>query len=168
MSHTTGVAGAGKSMIVLLGPLQMLATCTSITLDSGLKSRVKGDVVKIGEVARNAGVSIDTVRFYERRGVLPAPERQPSGYRTFTESAVARIKMTRALQDMGFTLDEVIDALRAHDAGGATCDSERWRLEAVVDRIDARIAGLRRARRNTMKILEECRAGRCQFASPSC
>lgn len=122
--------------------------------------------MKIGEAAREAGVSIDTVRFYERRGVLPAPERQPSGYRVFTEAAVARIRMTRALQDLGFTLDEVIDALRAHDAGGATCDSERWRLEAVVDRIDARIADLRRVRRNTMKALEECRAGRCRLASP--
>ena len=119
--------------------------------------------MKIGEVARKAGVSIDTVRFYERRGVLPAPQRQPSGYRTFTDATVTRIKMTRELQDLGFTLDEVIDALRAHDAGGATCDSERWRLEAVVDRLDARIAELRRARRNTMKVLDECRAGRCRF-----
>src|SRR6266487_5982261 len=89
--------------------------------------------MKIGQVAREAGVSIDTVRFYERRGVLPAPERRPSGYRMFTETAVPRIRMARSLQSLGFTLDEVIDALRAHDAGGATCDSERWRLEAVVE-----------------------------------
>jgi len=120
--------------------------------------------VKIGQVAREAGVSIDTIRFYERRGVLPAPERRPSGYRMFTEAAVQRIRTARSLQSLGFTLDEVIDALRAHDAGGATCDSERWRLEAVVDRIDARIAELRQARRNTMKILDECGAGRCRFA----
>jgi len=120
--------------------------------------------VKIGQVAREAGVSIDTVRFYERRGVLPAPDRRPSGYRMFTETAVQRIRMARSLQSLGFTLDEVIDALRAHDAGGATCDSERWRLEAVVDRIDTRIAELRQARRNTMKILDECDAGRCRFA----
>jgi DNA-binding transcriptional MerR regulator len=117
--------------------------------------------VKIGQVAREAGVSIDTIRFYERRGVLPAPERMPSGYRMFTEATVERIRMARELQSMGFTLDEVIDALGAHDAGGATCDSERWRLEAVVDRIDARIAELRQARRNAMTILGECRAGRC-------
>jgi DNA-binding transcriptional MerR regulator len=117
--------------------------------------------VKIGQVAREAGVSIDTIRFYERRGVLPAPERMPSGYRTFTEATVERIRMARTLQNMGFTLDEVIDALHAHDAGGATCDSERWRLEAVVDRIDARIAELRQARRNAAGILDECRAGRC-------
>ena len=120
--------------------------------------------MKIGQVAREAGVSIDTVRFYERRGVLRAPERRPSGYRMFTQSTVERIRMARALQNLGFTLDEIIDALRAHDDGVATCENERWRLEAVVDRIDTRIAELRRTRRNTMKIIEECRAGRCRFA----
>ena len=123
--------------------------------------------MKIGQVAREAGVSVDTIRFYERRGVLPAPERRPSGYRMFTEATVERIRMARGLQNMGFTLDEVIDALRAHDAGGATCDSERWRLEAVVDRIDARIAELQQARRNAMTILDECRAGRCCLTIPS-
>src|SRR5688572_8792507 len=100
--------------------------------------------MKIGEVARRAGVSVDTVRFYERRGVLPSAERRPSGYRMFSESTVERIRMARDLQDLGFTLDEIIDALQAHDDGGATCESERWRLEAVVDRLDARIADLRR------------------------
>ena len=120
--------------------------------------------MKIGQVAREAGVSIDTVRFYERRGVLPAPARRPSGYRAFTEATVQRIRLARSLQSMGLTLDEVIDALHAHDTGTATCDSERWRLEAVVDRIDGKIAELRRARRNTLKILADCRAGRCRLA----
>jgi DNA-binding transcriptional MerR regulator len=119
--------------------------------------------VKIGQVAQQAGVSVDTVRFYERRGVLPAAGRRPSGYRVFSESTVERIRTAKALQDMGFTLDEVIDALQAHDAGDATCDSERWRLEAVVDRIDAKIAELRRARRHAEGVLEACRAGRCQL-----
>jgi DNA-binding transcriptional MerR regulator len=122
--------------------------------------------VKIGQVAREAGVSIDTVRFYERRGLLPAPERRPSGYRSFPESTVERIRMARGLQGMGFTLDEIIDALRAHDTGTATCDSERWRLQAVVDRIDAKIAELRTTRDNTVKIIEECRTGRCRLKLP--
>jgi DNA-binding transcriptional MerR regulator len=121
-------------------------------------------VVKIGEVAREAGVSIDTVRFYERRGVLPASERRPSGYRVFTPSTVERIRMARALQALGFTLDQVIDMLHAHDAGAASCESERWRLEAALDRIDANIAELRRTRRDLRKVIEECRAGRCRFA----
>jgi DNA-binding transcriptional MerR regulator len=120
--------------------------------------------VKIGQVAQQAGVSVDTVRFYERRGVLPAAQRRPSGYRMFDESTVERIRTAKALQDMGFTLDEVIDALHAHDAGGATCDSERWRLEAVMDRIDAKIAQLQQARRHAMDVLKDCRAGQCRLA----
>ncbi|MGW4058577.1 MerR family transcriptional regulator [Amycolatopsis sp. NPDC004747] len=119
--------------------------------------------MKIGQVAKQAGVSVDTVRFYERRGVLPAAQRRPSGYRVFSESTVERIRTAKALQDMGLTLDEVIDALRAHDTGGATCESERWRLEAVVDRLAAKIAELERARHNALDILEDCRAGRCRL-----
>lgn len=121
--------------------------------------------MKIGQVAREAGVSIDTVRFYERRGVLPAAARRPSGYRVFTPAAVERIRMARALQDLGLTLDEVIDALHAHDQGGATCESERWRLEAVVERLDAKIAELRRARMAATRALEDCQNGRCRLTT---
>lgn len=119
--------------------------------------------MKIGEVAKAAGVTVDTVRFYERRGVLPAADRRPSGYRVFPQSTVERIQLARSLQGLGFTLDEVVDALRSHDAGGATCASERWRLEAVLDRIDARIAELRRVRRTTQGALRDCEAGRCRL-----
>lgn len=119
--------------------------------------------MKIGQVAQQAGVSVDTVRFYERRGVLPAADRKPSGYRVFGEATVERIRTAKALQDMGFTLDEVIDALHAHDAGGATCDSERWRLQAVVDRIDAKIVDLQQARRHALDMLQDCRTGQCRL-----
>jgi MerR family transcriptional regulator, copper efflux regulator len=120
--------------------------------------------VKIGEVAARAGVTIDTIRFYERRGVLPAAARRPSGYRDYPDSTVARIRMARDLQQLGFSLDEIIDALRAHDAGGVTCASELWRLGAVLDRIDARIADLRRTRRAVVATIADCSAGQCRFA----
>ncbi|MEV0388783.1 MerR family transcriptional regulator [Nonomuraea sp. NPDC050643] len=120
--------------------------------------------MKIGQVASEAGVSVDTVRFYERRGVLPAAERRPSGYRDFDAAAVERIRLAKSLQGLGLTLDEVVDALAAHDAGGTTCESERWRLEAVVDRIDAKMAELARARHAAVASLADCRAGRCRFA----
>ncbi|TDC06320.1 MerR family transcriptional regulator [Nonomuraea longispora] len=119
--------------------------------------------MRIGQVAQEAGVSVDTVRFYERRGILPAAERRPSGYRVFTTEAVERIRMAKALQELGFTLDQVIAALAAHDQGGATCDSERWRLEAVVNRLDVKIAELTRARRTAAAGLQDCRAGRCRL-----
>jgi DNA-binding transcriptional MerR regulator len=119
--------------------------------------------MKIGQVAQQAGVSVDTVRFYERRGVLPAAIRRPSGYRDFNESTVDRIRSAKAMQDLGFTLDEIVDALRSHDEGSATCASERWRLEAVVDRLDARIAELQRARAHAAGALDDCRTGQCRL-----
>ena len=123
--------------------------------------------MKIGQLARQAGVSVDTVRFYERRGVLPEPERRASGYRVYSASTVERLRMARQLQGLGLTLDEVVDALHAHDGGVATCESERWRLEVVVDRIDTRLAELRRVRANTVKALAECTDGRCRLAAPA-
>jgi len=117
--------------------------------------------MKIGEVARDAGVTVDTVRFYERRGVLPEPERQPSGYRRYTAGAAPRIRLAKSLQALGFTLDEVVDALRSLDAGDATCESERWRFERVLDRIDARLAELRRVRQDVVDVLDQTHAGRC-------
>lgn len=98
---------------------------------------------------------MDTVRFYERRGILPVARRRPSGYRVSDAAAVERIRMAKSLQELGFTLDEIVDALAAHDRGGATCDSERWRLEAVVNRIDAKIAELGRARRAAVETLSD-------------
>jgi len=121
--------------------------------------------MKIGQVASEADVTIDTVRFYERRGVLPEPRRRPSGYREYAPSTVERIRMARMLQALGFTLDEIIEMLQAHDAGTATCDSERWRLEGALGRIDAKITELRRTRRLITTALKGCRTGRCRFAS---
>ncbi|WP_170991212.1 MerR family transcriptional regulator [Herbidospora galbida] len=121
--------------------------------------------MKIGEVARAAGVTVDTVRFYERRGVLPRADRRPSGYRAFGPDAVDRIRQAKTLQELGFTLDDVVDALTAHDTGGATCDSERWRLESVVDRIDRRIADLTRVREAAAHALDDCRSGHCRLVT---
>jgi DNA-binding transcriptional MerR regulator len=120
--------------------------------------------MKIGQVADAAGVSVDTVRFYERRGVLPAPDRLPSGYRTYGSATVERIRLARRLQALGLTLDEVIDALHATDTGELSCESERWRLEAVLERIDTKMAELRAARREVRNVLAGCEQGCCVFA----
>ena len=117
--------------------------------------------MKIGKVAKEAGVSVDTVRFYERVGVLPEPVRRPSGYREYEAGTIARIKLTRELQAIGFSLPEVVDALAAHDAGGATCESERWRLEVVLDRVDERLAELTALRGRIVDARHACESGCC-------
>jgi len=124
--------------------------------------------MKIGQVAADADVTVDTVRFDERRGVLPPPDRRPSGYREYTADAVQRIRMARELQQLGLTLDEVVDALHAHDGGLDGEESQLWRREAVLGRINAKIADLEHTRRTITDTLAECRAGRCRFNPARC
>ena len=122
--------------------------------------------MRIGEVARRSGVSVDTVRFYERVGVLPPAEREPSSrYRDYAPATVDRIRLTRELQAIGFTLGDAVDALAAHDAGGATCESERWRLQAVLDRVDAKLAELEALRGRIVDAQADCEAGRCRLTT---
>lgn len=140
-----------------------------MTLDYGVESRVKGILVneqmlRIGALSRQTGVSIDAIRYYERRGVLPRATRTDSNYRLFPPECVDRLRMVRRLQGLGWTLDEVIDALQAHDTGDATCESERWRLEKVRERLDQRIDELVATRSELDALLEACLAGSCEFA----
>ena len=119
--------------------------------------------MKIGEVAEAAGVSVDTVRYYERRGVIPRPARTDSGYRTFGPTTIERIRLARRLQTLGLTLDEVTAALHIHDRGESSCADERWRLEVVLDRIDARVDMLLATRREVEAVLASCDRGACIF-----
>lgn len=116
--------------------------------------------MRIGQLAERAGVTPDTVRFYERRGVLPRPERLASGYRVYTEDTLERIRLAKALQANGFTLDEIIDALTSVDAG-TTCADERWRVERVLDRIERQLAELGAARDRVRDTLSACHHGDC-------
>jgi DNA-binding transcriptional MerR regulator len=121
--------------------------------------------MRVGEIARQAGVSVDTVRFYERVGVLPAPERTESGYRDYVPDTVERIRLTRELQAIGFTLADAVDALAAHDTGDATCESERWRLDAALARVDAKLTELEALRGRIVQAQEACASGDCMLTT---
>ena len=119
--------------------------------------------MRIGEFADAVGVSVDAVRFYERRGVLHPASRTSGGYRTFGQPDLERIRLARQLQQLGLTVGEVVEALTAHDTAGASCSSERWRLDQVETRIDAQLAELRRTRRLIRDARSDCDAGRCRL-----
>ena len=121
--------------------------------------------MKIGEFAAVAGVSIDAIRFYERRGVLRPAPRTPGGYRTFVQSDIDRVRLARQLQQLGLTINEVVDALAAHGRDGATCSSERWRLEQIDSRIDAQMTALKRTRQLIQDALAACDAGHCRLVA---
>ena len=117
--------------------------------------------LRIGEVAAGAGVGIDTVRFYERRGVLPPIERRSSGYRSFRPETVERIAFVKELQALGFSLDEVIELLKVIDSNGPTCATARGYAVATIDRIDAKIRALSETRQRLASVLQACEEGDC-------
>jgi DNA-binding transcriptional MerR regulator len=123
--------------------------------------------LSVGRVAARAGVKIDTVRYYERRGVLPVAERRPSGYRSFQPQAVDRIVFVKELQALGFTLDEIIDLLRLIDSEAATCASARPHVEITLQRVEAKIAALTAMRDRLAAVLRGCASGACTLEEVS-
>src|SRR5688572_16538183 len=83
--------------------------------------------LSIGQVAKAAGLGIETIRFYERQGLLAEPRRRSSGYRIYDESAVARLQFIRRAKDLGFTLGEIKSLLELRRDPGATAADVRQR-----------------------------------------
>ena len=132
----------------------------------GKDGEMPDHLLKIGQLSKQTGVSIDAIRYYERRGVLPLATRTESNYRLFTPDSADRLAIVHRLQEAGFTLEEIVGALHAHDLGAASCDSERWRLESVRDRIDRQVSALVGTLAQLDAMLEGCRSGSCEFVDP--
>ncbi|MFQ5344912.1 MAG: heavy metal-responsive transcriptional regulator [Mariprofundus sp.] len=111
--------------------------------------------MKIGELSRQTGVSVDTIRYYEQRGLIPAAERLPSGYRQYVSGDVSRLKFIVQAKDLGFTLEEIgqLLAIRADDRA---CDEVRAVAEAKAAEIDGRIRKLSRMRQTLLTLAEQC------------
>ncbi len=110
----------------------------------------------IGEVARRAEVNPQTLRYYERRGILPKPARSRSGYRTYTQDAVARVRFIKAAQGLGFSLSEIEELLRlAHDGPGR-CAAARALADEKIAGLDVRIAMLVALKHSLERLVATC------------
>ena len=79
--------------------------------------------MRVGEIAERAGVNVETLRYYERRGLLPAPERTPSGHRRYDEETVRLLRAIKEAQAVGFTLAEIAEYLRATRRSGSPSEA---------------------------------------------
>ena len=118
--------------------------------------------MRIGEVARACGVSVDTVRYYERLGLVSSSHRTSGGFREFAADAVARINDVRALQACGITL---VEAAQLLGTGAYTCVQAEDALGQVVSRIDAAIAQLAIVRSNAVTARARCLGTACAHAA---
>ena len=127
--------------------------------------------MKVGEVARRAGVNVETLRYYERRRLLPPPDREPSGHRRYDEDTVRFLRAIKEAQAVGFTLTEIGEYLRAARRSERPSETLRIRMASKIDEIDARIAGLRRMREELARVvgcacdsLDHCTCGAAYLA----
>ena len=102
--------------------------------------------MKIGELARQVGISAQAVRFYERAGLLHEPHRTLSGYRVYSAAELKRVRFIRKAKELGFSLTEIGDILRMHDAGQVPCAQVMAIAERHLRETDAEIKRLRRFR----------------------
>lgn len=110
----------------------------------------------IGDVAKRAGVHVETLRYYERRGLVREPPRTPSNYRVYPAETVRRVRFIKRAQELGFSLEEINDLLSLRAAPKARCGDVRRRAEAKLDDIDQKMRDLRRMKKALSGLVAQC------------
>lgn len=116
-------------------------------------------LLTIGQLAGRAGVGVETVRFYEREGLLDEPARRESGYRQYTENVVHRLRFIRRAKELGFTLNEIKELLSLRLDPSTTCADVKSRAEAKIKDVDEKLRTLQRMKRALARLTKSC-AGR--------
>ena len=109
-----------------------------------------------GQLAKQAGVNLQTVHYYERRGLLPEPTRRDSGYRQYGKDDVARIEFIKRAQELGFTLNEILELLNLRVDPDTPCALIKRRADLKVIDIEAKLRSLKRIKKALNKIAATC------------
>jgi MerR family mercuric resistance operon transcriptional regulator len=111
----------------------------------------------IGRLAKEAGVNLETVRYYERQGLMPRPSRTPSGYRMYPAEDIRRLKFIKRAQELGFSLREVRELISLRVSATATTATLRTRAEEKIADIEAKIKTLESMKESLCKLTQSCR-----------
>ncbi|GIX22445.1 MAG: MerR family transcriptional regulator [Gammaproteobacteria bacterium] len=109
----------------------------------------------IGALARAAGVGVETVRYYQRRGLLPCPARPPGGTRRYGATELARLRFIRRAKTLGFSLEEIAELLRLED--GLSCNEASAVARRRLTELRGRIAELQRIEATLAALLQRCK-----------
>jgi len=118
----------------------------------------------IGRLAESAQVNVETVRYYQRRGLMREPARPLGGVRRYSDDDVKRIRFIKRAQQLGFTLEEITNLLKLED--GRSCrETERLAQQKLI-LVEARLADLERLRKTLRELIGRCESGRGRIACP--
>jgi MerR family mercuric resistance operon transcriptional regulator len=112
--------------------------------------------LSIGKLAGETGVNVDTIRFWERQGLIPEPPRTAAGYRMYKHETVRRIHFIRHAKDLGFSLKETVELLSLRMDPGTRCSEVRERTEGKLADIDQKITTLKRMRKVLRRLADSC------------
>src|SRR5229473_2692676 len=112
--------------------------------------------ITTSQLAKRGGVNLQTIRYYERTGLLPKPPRSGSGYRQFSPESVRRVRFIKRAQELGFSLKEIKELLALRIAPGSTRTDVRKRAEARITDIDEKLQHLRSMRKALVRLTESC------------
>ena len=121
-----------------------------------MKAQTTTQRMTIGKVAGRSGVGVETVRFYERNGLIPEPMRSESGYRQYPEQIVSRILFIRRAKELGFTLREIKELLSLRPQPDAGCADVRSRAEAKITDIEEKIRRLEMMKAALVDLTKTC------------
>ena len=110
----------------------------------------------IGQVAAAAAVNIQTIRYYERRGLFTPPRRTPAGYRQYAEDAVTRLRFIRHAQELGFSLKEIQELLALQVRHGAACDTVERKTRQKIELVERKIRDMERIRYTLEQLAAAC------------
>lgn len=114
------------------------------------------ETVTIGQLAKKAQIHVETVRYYERRGLVTEPPRSMANYRLYPEETVRRLRFIKHAQALGFSLKEIKELLSLRAAPRARCADVRERAEAKIKDIEDKIAALQAMKKALAKLVAEC------------
>ncbi len=120
----------------------------------------------IGQVAVQCGVGVETIRFYEREGLISQPARPASGFRKYPPDAVRWVRFIQRSKALGFSLREIRELLSLRVDSAATCDAVKERAEAKISDIEKKIGHLREMKQALMKLTVACRGKRSTSECP--
>lgn len=113
-------------------------------------------IYSIGQVAKQSGISVETIRYYEKESLLKEPERKESGYRQYKQEAIARLSFIQQAKELGFSLKEIGELLSIRSDENNLCNEVKQLAQEKLDNIESKLKLLQRMRKSLKKLVDDC------------